>query len=186
MRYFLRRLAAWTLSFAVLGFALQPILHAETIGLSGTGSVSSSAITGTATNDNAAAGKIGEVISASLASGSATSLVTGTAKTITSVSLTAGDWDCRGVAGITGNALTTVTSYKAGVSSTADTIPAETDFSYESFAGGTIFVTLNPQIIVPTVRKSIASTTTIYLVGQGVFATNSMSGFGSLVCRRAR
>ncbi len=53
-----------------------------------------SATLGTTTNDNAANGDVGEYVEASVTSGSGgISLTTGNAKTVTSISLTAGDWD---------------------------------------------------------------------------------------------
>src|SRR5690349_16625741 len=55
-------------------------------------------LAGTATNDDAAAGKIGEYIESEVLSGSAVSLTTNTAANITSISLTAGDWDVWGAA----------------------------------------------------------------------------------------
>jgi hypothetical protein len=54
-------------------------------------------IPGTATNDDAAAGKLGEIISSNIVVGSAVSLTTNTPANITSLSLTAGDWDVWGL-----------------------------------------------------------------------------------------
>src|SRR5215472_14162674 len=50
---------------------------------------------------NAAAGNIGEYVTASLAQGSAVNLPGGTATNLTSISLTAGDWDVFGVVSAT-------------------------------------------------------------------------------------
>ena len=53
-------------------------------------------LAGVTTNSNAAAGIVGEYISSSIASGSAVSLTTGVSANVTSISLTAGDWEVYG------------------------------------------------------------------------------------------
>jgi predicted nucleic acid-binding protein len=67
----------------------------------------------TQTNDSAAAGKVGEFITSNIVVGSAVALTTGTAANVTSVSLTAGDWDVCGEVDLSTAATTNVT----GVSS---------------------------------------------------------------------
>ena len=69
----------------------------------GTGGVS---IQGVASNANASAGNVGEYITSNIPNGSAVSLTNGTAQNITSISVTAGDWDIFGnvtgfIAGVT-------------------------------------------------------------------------------------
>ena len=59
----------------------------------GTGGVP---IHGTGTNDSAAAGYVGEVIESNVPIGSAISISAGVAANITSITLTAGDWDIWG------------------------------------------------------------------------------------------
>src|SRR5574337_1898836 len=75
-------------------------------------------ILGTTTNDDAAAGYIGEVISSNIAVGSAVSLSSGTIANITSISLTAGDWDVYGWASSNVAGTTTITQFAAGGSTT--------------------------------------------------------------------
>ena len=71
------------------------ITGTTTIGAGAT--ITNPAIIGTTTNDDAAAGKIGEYQSAGIGFGSAISLTTATPANVTSISLTAGDWDVSGV-----------------------------------------------------------------------------------------
>src|SRR5262245_57492548 len=54
------------------------------------------AIRGTSTNDSAAAGYVGELMESEVLTGSAVSLTNNTAANVTSLSLTAGDWDVWG------------------------------------------------------------------------------------------
>lgn len=140
---------------------------------------------GTATNDSAAAGGIGELLTAELAVGSATSLVTATAKTIISVSLTAGDWDVNGVVNFLPAATTSLTSHSAGSSSTDNTLGADGTLVSDSVAAVVLgSVTLRDAF--PTQRFSLASTTTVYLVGSATFTVSTMTAYGSIRARRVR
>ena len=72
-------------------------------------------VIGTGTNDNAAAGIVGEFITATVAVGGAVALVTATANTVTSITLTPGDWDMSATIdyNLTG---ATVTDFRGGPS----------------------------------------------------------------------
>src|SRR5262245_50475602 len=70
-------------------------------------------LTGTTTNDNAATGKIGEYLESEILIGSHVQLTNATAANITSLSLTAGDWNVWGQVN-TDPAATTTTSLVAG------------------------------------------------------------------------
>lgn len=138
---------------------------------------------GTAANDNAAAGYIGELISGSVASGSAVSLTTATPANIGSVSLPAGDYECWASADYTLTAATS-SAFKSGISSTSATFGAQ-----DTFANIPLITTLLSDTFVhntPSVRMSLASTTTVYLVGQSTFSAGSEAAYGTLRCRRAR
>jgi len=148
-------------------------------------------IVGTTTNNNANAGSVGEVVSSSVAVGSAVSLTTAagafTGKTITSISLTAGDWDVFGSVGINMAATTNFTASAGGINTVADTLNSlyeeETRFSYG--AGG--FVPNNVfSFAFPTTRVSIASTTTYYLIGYASFTISTATAFGRITARRIR
>lgn len=143
---------------------------------------------GTATNDSATAGNIGEFMSASLVSGSAVSLTNNTAITVTSISLTAGDWDVSGV-----------TVYKFGASTTVNECDANISTTNNSFDGtvGTFSTQVYPSTFTPgssvtpgvptlAVRKSLSGTTTVYLIAFCTFATSTASAFGFIRARRVR
>lgn len=141
---------------------------------------------GTATNDSAAAGQIGEFQTAALGSGSATSLVTGTDKTVISVSLTAGDWDVWGGVVFVVAATTTVSRLRVGISTTNNTLTAAPD-------GGGVFIDASWTTGAATnslqtgcARISIANTTTVYLIASAAFAVSTMTAYGSIYARRAR
>lgn len=152
---------------------------------SATGQAATGQIPGTATNDSAAAGKVGEYITNTLAQGSAISLTTNTATDITSVPLTAGDWNCWGQINFAANAATTVNFEIGAISAVSNTLPTNTDgFSQLQLAGAT-GINTNYLAIAP-MRFLLSGTTTIYLVAYGTFLVNTLSAYGKIACRRAR
>jgi len=146
---------------------------------------------GTTTNDSAAPGFIGEYISSDLTKASGVSLSVGSAANITSVSLTAGDWDCRGCLAIF-NAGKAITSLAGWISSTSASLPSALEnggmMNYMQLDGVT--VTPNKDFVLPisSGRISLASTTTIYLstIWNGTGGGANPTGYGFLGCRRVR
>lgn len=146
-------------------------------------------IVGTATNDDAVAGNAGENIESEVLSGSAVSLTTGTAANVTSISLTAGDWEVSGNVVFNPAATTTLTRVRLGLSATSatfETRPAkgsDTDLNLQPGA----FTTGGPQALTTGPRRvSVASTTTFYLVGMAVFGVSTMGAYGYIHARRVR
>lgn len=140
-------------------------------------------LAGTVTNDNATAGRLGEFGHSEVASGSAVSLTTGTAANVTSISLSAGDYDVRGNVNFAGSS-STVTSRSGGITSTSATVPTD---GTEVFNGAqTTTTTETSSVSVPAKRFSLSTTTTIYLVGKATFSAGTMGGFGSISWRRVR
>lgn len=140
----------------------------------------------TATNDNATAGTVGEVIESTVAVASAVSLVTDTAKTVTSISLTAGDWDVWGNIGFTAGASTTMSLVLGTIHTTTDALPtapgagAMTSFALAFTTG------VGPRISAGQRRISIASTTTVYLIAYATFGVSTLTAYGYIGARRAR
>lgn len=148
---------------------------------------STSGIIGTTTNDSAAAGSVGEFVISTVASGAAVSLVSATAKTITSVSLSAGDWNVWGNIGFLPGAGTTMSALAVGVNNVDNTFPDQTTGS----ASATIFnLTFNAassqNFSCNPVRVSLAAPATYYLIGFGTFAVNTLTAYGSIMARRVR
>jgi hypothetical protein len=146
-------------------------------------------IVGTTTNDNAAAGNVGEWIQSSVVSGSALALTTNTAKTITSISLTAGDWDVSAIAAFTGAATTSVTFIQGGISSTTNSFTGAINGDSYGQSSGNLnpaYATVDAHISIPSYRVSLASTTTYYLVVSSGFSVSTSSGYGRISARRMR
>ena len=150
----------------------------------GTGGVE---IDGTATNDDAPAGYVGEVISSGVATGSAVSLTTATYATVTTISLTAGDWDVQGQVAFSGTA-TGVTQFLGGINTAAGGVP-----NVENVGGGRFgldcasysFSTVQVFAVAPA-RISVSSTTTVYLLGRVSFSGGTAAACGRIWARRAR
>ena len=146
-------------------------------------------IVGTATNDSAAAGSVGEYISSTVGAGAPVSLTTGTSANITSISLTAGDWDVSGNINLQGGGTTTVSNAFASISATSATLDTTSGGrSHQMWSNGNTLFAAATYVSLPmtTVRISVASTTTIYLVANVSFAVSTCTGFGFIGARRAR
>jgi hypothetical protein len=138
-------------------------------------------IVGTTTNNNANAGSVGEYIPNST---SGTSLSTGVAANCTSVNLTAGDWDVSGSIQFMPNTSTTVAAIAAGVNTTSATFGGVGTFNSLT---ATMGVGPTTEIMsTPVSRVSIASPTTVFLVGQASFGTSTMTCNGFIRARRVR
>jgi hypothetical protein len=142
---------------------------------------------GTTTNDNAAAGQIGEYVSSNVLVGAAVALTNGTGVTVTSISLTAGDWNVNGTVDFAMNAATVTVWVTGGISLTPAVLPAPPDGGgiarmFTPQAAGVVFADLS----VGTIRLSLAATTTVYLVAISSFGTNTSSAYGYIGARRAR
>ena len=139
---------------------------------------------GTTTNDNAAAGMIGEFITSTVTSSSPVSLTSGTGVNITSISLTAGDWDVFGIVGYIPAGGTSTGAVYQSSSITSATIGGEDTATYCSVNVGA--GAQAGRWAIGTKRYSLASTTTLYLVAVPSFAGGTMTGFGTISGRRMR
>lgn len=138
-------------------------------------------ITGVTNASNAAAGSVGEVIQATFSAVNITA--SGTAQNLTSISLTAGDWDVSG-SFIYGAAATTNTAFVVGgVNTVSATLPAVGQY-YQLTA--TFPVNAAVTVIAPIQRINVSTTTTVFLVGFCGFSTSTASATGFLRARRIR
>lgn len=134
---------------------------------------------GTTTNDSAATGTVGEFVTST---GSLVSLTSGSISNITSISLTAGDWDVFGSVGIV--AASTATVLIGGISTTSVTMPSVTSGVYANLV--LAFTSGQGQTMsVGCARLSLAVTTTVYLVLRANFAS-TCTGYGYIGARRRR
>lgn len=168
-----------------IALATSPSLTTPTIGAASATSItfsSTTGIVGTTTNNNAAAGSVGEYISSVISAASAVPLTTVTAANVTSLSLTAGDWDVFGNVTISSSATGLLNGY-GWISLTSATLP---DASLVSGSYVSPAVTAQIAVSVPFVRVSIASTTTVYLSAVSQFGVGTASACGGIYARRSR
>jgi hypothetical protein len=147
---------------------------------------STSGIIGTTTNDAAAAGSVGQYIDAT--QGDSTSITSAVETNITSISLTAGDWDVWGQVNFYPAASTTVTYIAASISQTSATVDGTVGNLVLLSYGGQVVQTYanHTDCLVGPIRISLSGTTTIYLVGSTIFATSTMQTQGTIRARRVR
>lgn len=142
-----------------------------------------SQIAGTATNDNASAGNIGEFISSIIAQATPVAYVNNTAINVTSISLTAGDWDVWGNIALVsaGAAAVGILSWTSTTSATAPDASL-----YSGIVHTAALISASSGANAPYRRYSLSATTTIYL---GAYVTNTGavgSVCGAIYARRAR
>lgn len=144
-------------------------------------------ILGTTTNDNAASGFVGEYVVSTVGNTNAT----GTTQyfDVTSISLTAGDWDVTGAGNWEGNGATWTVA-ELGISTTTGNsgtgLTAGLNNLSWSFASTSTVPAANP-VYVPSYRVSLSATTTVYLKGRAVYSAGTPRLAGaSIHARRVR
>lgn len=143
-------------------------------------------IPATATNDNAAAGNVGEFTSATLGSGTPVSLTTNTPEDILSLNLSAGDWEIWGSIGTVAGVSTTITNYFLWINSISATPPSSPNGTFTgalglTFAAGGGFI-----YPIGLTRLSFASAGNAYVSMQAAFTGGTLGGYGYISARRAR
>lgn len=148
---------------------------------------SSVGIKGTTTNDNAQAGSVGEYISSIIIQSSAVVLTSDIVSNITSIQLTAGDWD--------------VEAYVRGIALDASQVfhlqgsVSLTSLSLSDY--GRVYLSLPTGMNYPTginiggyttsrIRISLNNTTTVYFTASSGFVGGSVGVFGGISARRIR
>ena len=137
---------------------------------------------GVTDGSDAAAGQIGEVIS-SVVAGPGVTLTTAVTANVTSIALTAGDWDVQGEVwtALNGGA----SSVMAGISPTSATILG-TSFAVSNTRFALTFPAGTPVLPLRPCRVSLAAPATYYLVAQVTFSTSTTTAFGNIMARRVR
>ena len=143
-------------------------------------------IAGTTTNDSAGSGNWGEYGESVIPVASEVSLTTTTATNITSVSLTAGDYEAWGIVIFDQAATTTSLLYVAWVSSTSATLPSLDSSTRNQILGTGSTVSFSPMVQTVRLRFSLSGASTIYLSTYVNFSVSTMAAYGALRWRRIR
>lgn len=141
---------------------------------------------GSTTNDNAATGDVGEFLNATVGSGGAYSLTSGTVYSVTSVGLTPGDWDLEGSAVFTQAGGTTATDYIVGITNSLSAWDGgETSYARTGFLTSAA-TTLTGTMPAVKRRVSTSSSITYYLLVRGTFTGGTLTVYGNINARRVR
>lgn len=141
-----------------------------------------SGIIGTTTNNSAASGSVGELISSVIPTASAVSISSATNTNLTSISLTAGDWDLWGNVTFTPTVAGALNSVFAWTSQTSATLPDSSLFAGVTIPGGQSQSGINA----PRVRVSLSGTTTLYISGRCTISSGTCTMTGGIYARRTR
>lgn len=141
---------------------------------------STAGIVGTALADDADAGSVGEFITAT---GTAVSLTTATAANVTSIPLTAGDWEVCGNVVFNPAAGATITNVYDSIGTTSATLNAD-PFKSQLNMPGT--ANSGAWLMPPTIRINVSVTTTVYLVAMAAFGVSTCTATGFIAARRVR
>lgn len=153
------------------GFVKQTVTNPLPAGLT----IPQPNIQGVVDASNALAGSVGEVISSVIASGSAVSFSNGIDKNVTSISLTAGDWDVFGNVTFISSGGTTLTF--AWCSLTSATRPDASLYAEATGSSG---------MSTPYLRVNVNTSTTVYLSARATIGSGTCTGAGGIYARRVR
>lgn len=178
-------------------FTTAPRINALTgyVSCSGSGAdcsasvdIGSNVITGVVTVSDAAAGYIGEVLSSVVLVGSQVSLTSTIVSNVTSLALTAGDWEVSGTVAFNPAGTTTVSHVSAGINTTSATLQTVPDANGLPTATVTATLTTGAaqRLNLTPERINVATTTTVYLVAQSTFGVSTMGAYGVIRARRVR
>lgn len=142
-----------------------------------------SQLTGTATTDAASAGNIGEEIISAVGLGSGPSLTTATSANVTSITLTAGDWDISGQAVFEFASATQSGDSTASLSGVSATLKGDNTDGYNGLRLTT--TTAKQTIALPPERASTGGAN-FYLVAQATFSAGTCKASGFIRARRVR
>jgi len=141
-------------------------------------------IVGTTAVGNASAGSVGEYIESVVPSGSPVALTTAVTANVTSISLTAGDWDVEGMIILNPGATTSITAIIGSISLTS----ATTDGTYAWSHRMAAFVPAAPfgGYGIARRRVNVSATTTVYLTAMSTFTVSTNGAYGYINARRVR
>jgi hypothetical protein len=163
-----------------INFASNPVTFGGLVDVNG-----GITVAGVTSGAAAATGNIGELKSASVASGSSVTMTNGTSKDIVTLSLTAGVWQCTGAEGtVLGTGTVTVQLF-GGIGTTLNTLPTP-DSGNPSGGSGAAAANFFSQFGLSSGEFNVSTTTTVHLVMQPFFNTAQLNGYGTIRCYRSR
>lgn len=169
---------------SVLLFITPVYADSSFVAPTATGQAATGQIPGTATNDNAASGKVGEYISNDSAGG--VSLTTNAAATVATITLSPGDWDVSCSVIHSSGTGTIVTYYTAAVSDTTNTLPSTTAYQTTQIEIGGGATNSSPAVASPLVRVSTTFSPQYFCIARAGFSVSTFTAAGRIRARRER
>jgi hypothetical protein len=126
-------------------------------------------IRGTTTNNNAAAGDVGELIASNPVS-NVTPAATNSYVNVHSISLTAGDWDVSGTINLDTGGTTVATHYMGAISLTSGTFDTFNEGGI-AWVYGSLAVSASHISALSPRRISVSTNTTVYLIARAAYTT---------------
>jgi hypothetical protein len=139
---------------------------------------------GTATNDSAATGFVGEYISSSTANATPLASTT-TFGNLVSITLTAGDWDVTAMGNVTNNGAA-VTGIEGAISSSSGNTTTDHVDGNNVVDGALSTSVAEGGISIPNFRVQLTSSTVYYFKIKGTFITAVPTAKGRISARRMR
>jgi len=138
-------------------------------------------IVGTTTNNSAASGYVGELLTSIVPSISAISLTSNTTINVTSITLTPGDWDLFGNVAFNGTNMLSVIGCMNNVSATLADSVYSSGINMGTNSGATSFGASCPSLAV-----SVNTNTIYYLIAVAAFPSGTATVCGGIYARRRR
>jgi len=145
------------------------------------GNLTTPNIVGSDGTADAAAGCVGQVITAT---GTGVNVVSGTDVTVATVALPAGDWDLYGAVTLNPGATTSITRQYGSISTTTNSVnfAEATSTNQAAYVPGAITL----RYTVPMVRVLVPASANYFLTHSVIFTASAMSSGGKIVARRRR
>jgi len=156
------------------------------VNLSAIQTLSNKALQGVTNGSNAAAGIDGEYQPSIVLAGSAVPLSTGSPADITTLELTAGDWDVWGEVVFAPAGSTTVSALQGWIGVASATPPVLPNGGAIIQLAATFTPGATQALPVGTQRATSNAAFTLYLSVQAAFGVSTMGGYGGLFARRRR
>lgn len=171
-----------------LVFATSPTFVTPTLGAATATSYTGPTL-GVTSGSSAAAGQVGEVIQSIVLVGSAVALTTGTATNITSITLSAGDWNIWGETISAGTSTTNFGSFYGSISTTSATLnvtPGNISLLSYGSAGVVPGAGNGTSVSIGPVIANISGSTTYFLIALDTFSVSTATAWGVITARRIR
>jgi len=142
---------------------------------------------GVVDGSNAAAGRVGEFLSAQVLIGSALALVSAATTNITSLALSAGDWEVSGNICFNINPAVTSVYLVATLNTVSATLPTRPNGgAFSEITTANASGNLIGSLPVSPLRVSLAAPATVYLISYATFIGGTVAAYGYLSARRVR